>query len=291
MLAVPKLHEPDPLPPARGQLPIRDGDGDARADERGFDVGLREKGGRMSAERFLRDCRIRGTCFFPRKRVFLPSQNVFPGLPSSIARPSHTIALTHPRTHRHIIRPLRIMPIHPLPLPPPRLLRHDPLQRIAHILPHILIPILIQTQRAARVLHEQVHQADFELFDLRQRVHDLGGDEVGAAAAGGEGELFLEEGHCWWEGGGGWEAGAGTRAMVVVGGVGRGGGGGGEEGEEGQFEEGDEDVGEEGEDEEGEKEQTRGERGAVRHGLVVENLFSSTLRKGSTSWRVRGLRS
>lgn len=40
-----------------------------------------------------------------------------------------------------------------------------------------------------------MHDADFEVFDLGDLARDFVGDEVAAAGLGGEGELFLEEGH------------------------------------------------------------------------------------------------
>ena len=40
-----------------------------------------------------------------------------------------------------------------------------------------------------------MHDADFEVFDLWDLAGDFVGDEVAAAGFGGEGELFLEEGH------------------------------------------------------------------------------------------------
>ena len=38
------------------------------------------------------------------------------------------------------------------------ILFHYPVQRITHIRPHIVVPVLIHRQRAARVLEEQVQQ-------------------------------------------------------------------------------------------------------------------------------------
>lgn len=71
-----------------------------------------------------------------------------------------------------------------LPLP---ILRRNPVQRIAHVCPHILVPVLVQAQRAARVLDEQVQQARLVRADLGQFGEDVVGYEVGAACAGGEG--------------------------------------------------------------------------------------------------------
>lgn len=46
------------------------------------------------------------------------------------------------------------------------------------------------------MLHEQVQEADFVVFDLWDFFRDDVGDEVGAPRFGGEGELCLEPGHC-----------------------------------------------------------------------------------------------
>ena len=61
------------------------------------------------------------------------------------------------------------------------ILNNNPIKRITHIPPNIIIPILIQTQRATRMLQEQVQEAAFHVFDLRERGHDVLGYEVGAA--------------------------------------------------------------------------------------------------------------
>lgn len=42
------------------------------------------------------------------------------------------------------------------------ILRHNPIQRIRHVGPDIIVPVLIQAQRAARMLDEQVQDADAE---------------------------------------------------------------------------------------------------------------------------------
>lgn len=67
-----------------------------------------------------------------------------------------------------------------------------PVQGVAHIGSHILVPVLVETERTARVLDKEIKQADLVLSDLRQRLHDLGSNEVGPARAGREGELLLE---------------------------------------------------------------------------------------------------
>lgn len=78
------------------------------------------------------------------------------------------------------------------------IIRRNPIQRITHISPDIIVPILIQRQRTTRVLHEEVQHADLVVADLGELGEDGVGDEVGAAAAGGEGEVLLEPGHCVW---------------------------------------------------------------------------------------------
>ena len=104
------------------------------------------------------------------------------------------------------------MPIQRLPLGPG--LGDDSVQSIAHIGSDILhtlslptaqaassqgrekqetnlVPVLIQTQCAARVLDEQVQQPHLVRPDLGQLLEDRVGDEVGAAGARGEREVFL----------------------------------------------------------------------------------------------------
>lgn len=73
--------------------------------------------------------------------------------------------------------------------------RRNPVQRIAHVGAHVLVPVLVQRERAARVLHEQVEHADFVVAEFGELGEDFVGDEVGAAGAGREGECFLEPGH------------------------------------------------------------------------------------------------
>lgn len=75
------------------------------------------------------------------------------------------------------------------------ILGHNPIQRITHVRAHVLIPILVQTQRAARVLHEQVQDAYFVIADLGKALLDVGGDEVAATAAARKGDAFLKPGH------------------------------------------------------------------------------------------------
>jgi hypothetical protein len=93
-------------------------------------------------------------------------------------------------THRHIIAPLRIMSIQPLPTA--LVLWHNAVQRIAHVGAHIVVVVLVQAQRARCVLDEEVDEAGLVRLDLRKLFDDVVGDEVGAARARGEGEGFLE---------------------------------------------------------------------------------------------------
>ena len=78
---------------------------------------------------------------------------------------------------------------------PLAVIRRNSLQRISHVRAHVVVPIFVQRQRAARVLHEQVQQANFVVAKLGELGDDFVGDEVGAAGARGEGELFLGPGH------------------------------------------------------------------------------------------------
>lgn len=58
-------------------------------------------------------------------------------------------------------------------------------------IPHLTIPILVQTQRAARMLNKQIQQADFIVFDLRDFFLDHIRDEVAASAFGRQRESLL----------------------------------------------------------------------------------------------------
>ncbi len=55
------------------------------------------------------------------------------------------------------------------------ILLHNPIQRVTHIRPHILIPILIHAQRATRMLQKQVQQSTLDAAYLGQG----GGNVVG----------------------------------------------------------------------------------------------------------------
>lgn len=100
---------------------------------------------------------------------------------------------TKDKTHRHIILPLSGVPIKIAFL----IVRRNAIQRIAHIGANIVIPVLVQRERTAGMLDEQIQHADLVVTDLGQFGEDVVGDEVGAAAARGESEVFLEPGHCY----------------------------------------------------------------------------------------------
>ena len=90
---------------------------------------------------------------------------------------------------RHIIAALGIVPVQALAL---LVFRHDAVQRRGHVRAHVLVVVLVQTQRARGVLDEEVEEARLVVFQLGELFEDCVGDEIGAPAAGGEGELFLE---------------------------------------------------------------------------------------------------
>lgn len=74
---------------------------------------------------------------------------------------------------RHIIAALSIMQIQALPL---LVLGHYPVQRRAHVGPHIFVPVLVQRQGARCVLDEQVQEPRLVVLDLRQLFEDRVGD-------------------------------------------------------------------------------------------------------------------
>lgn len=137
---------------------------------------------------------------------------------------------------RHIILALGRMPIQIALL----IIRHNPFHSITHVLPNVAIPILIHTQRARGMLHEQMQDADFVVLDLGELFDNVIGYEVGAARFGREADSFLEPRHA---GGCGCVAGGSWRGA--------------EEGEEGEAEERVEEAGEECEDEDYEEEEGR----------------------------------
>lgn len=77
-------------------------------------------------------------------------------------------------------------------------------ERVAHVGAHVVVPVLVQAQRAARVLDEQVQQADLVLPDLGDGADDVVGHEVRAARPRRERELLLGPRHGrkyrWWWG-------------------------------------------------------------------------------------------
>lgn len=92
----------------------------------------------------------------------------------------------------HIIRSLTAVSIQ-FPL---LILRRESVKRVGHVGADILIPIFVEREGAGGVLDEEVEEADFVGFHLGEFLEDGIGDEVGAAALGGEGEGLLGPGHC-----------------------------------------------------------------------------------------------
>ena len=58
-----------------------------------------------------------------------------------------------------------------------------------------MLTVLVQAQSAAGVLDEQVEQANLVVANLRDRRHDVVGDEVRAARLGGQGKVLLRPRH------------------------------------------------------------------------------------------------
>ena len=89
------------------------------------------------------------------------------------------------KAHRHVIRPLGRVPV-------PGPLWRDAVQRVEHVGAHVGVPVLVEAQRAARVLREEVQQADAHAGELGGELAlDERGDEVRAARARGEDEGLL----------------------------------------------------------------------------------------------------
>lgn len=98
-------------------------------------------------------------------------------------------------THRHIVQPLSAVPVQ-ISLP---VLGRDAVERVRHVVAHILVPVLVQAERARCVLDEEVEQADLVVAQLGQLALDVVGDEVGALGIGREVDGLLEPRHrCWW---------------------------------------------------------------------------------------------
>ena len=131
-------------------------------------------------------------------------------IPNPLPRPRIQPPLCNRHTHarpdqctldmrRHIIQTLRTMPVQ-IPL---AILRRDPIECVAHVLPDFFVPVLVQREGAGCVLDEEVEDADFVVAELGEFAGDGVGDQVGAPGALGEGEGLLEPGHCGKRGGGG----------------------------------------------------------------------------------------
>ena len=123
---------------------------------------------------------------------------VINSLPRTRVQPSIRNRHTNTSAHQtalnvrgHIVQTFIVVPVHRAL----RVLWRNAVQRISHILAHSRIGVLVQAERAGGVLDEEVHDTDFEVFELGELASDFVGDEVAAARFGGEGELFLEEGH------------------------------------------------------------------------------------------------
>jgi hypothetical protein len=93
-------------------------------------------------------------------------------------------------TYRHVIAPLRIMSVQPLPTA--LVLWHDSIQRIAHIGAYIVVVVFVQGQRARCVLDEEVEESGLVRLNLWEFFDDMVGDQIGAACPRGECEGFLK---------------------------------------------------------------------------------------------------
>jgi len=102
-------------------------------------------------------------------------------------------------THGHIVRPFRGVTVGVA-------LRGDAVEGVAHIGPHILVPVLVHAQRARRVLDEEIDQADFVITDLRELLGDVISNQVRAPRPRRQRKRLLEPGH---GGGGGGSCGGG----------------------------------------------------------------------------------
>lgn len=75
------------------------------------------------------------------------------------------------------------------------IVRHNPLQSVGHIGLYVVVPVLVERERARGVLDEEVEEADLDGGDERGDLgFDVWGYEVAAAGLGGEGESFLGPG-------------------------------------------------------------------------------------------------
>lgn len=71
----------------------------------------------------------------------------------------------------------------------------DAIEGVAHVGADVVVPVLVEAQRAARVLHEQVQQADPVLPDLRHLPRHVVRHQVRPPRSRRQRELFLEPGH------------------------------------------------------------------------------------------------
>lgn len=76
-------------------------------------------------------------------------------------------------------------------------LGRDAIHCIGHVGANVVVPVLVQAQRTARVLDKQVEDSDFVILELWKSAHHIVGDEVRALGLAGQRELLLEPGaHC-----------------------------------------------------------------------------------------------
>ncbi len=72
----------------------------------------------------------------------------------------------------------------------------DAVEGVAHVGADVVVPVLVEGERAARVLHEQVQQPDAVLPQLRlQLLHHVLRHQVRAPRPRRQRELLLEPGH------------------------------------------------------------------------------------------------
>lgn len=86
-------------------------------------------------------------------------------------------------TYRHVIGPLGVVPVQLLALGPRG--GRDAVEGITHVGANVVVPVLVEAERAARVLDEQVQESDLVVLELRQLADDNVRHEVGAPRARG----------------------------------------------------------------------------------------------------------